>query len=122
MEYLMHFVSFVCLICSFSGNSITDAGAQKIYSIVSHSRNIKTVRCVSERHRITFPSEVISTEVFMKLSSELKCFLFVIVLFLHYLLQFMSTFLICVHDGVCFSCLLLISVCVCVSVVSLTTG
>ncbi|XDV11800.1 hypothetical protein PO909_000628 [Leuciscus waleckii] len=43
----------------FSGNSITDTGAQRIYSIVCRNSDIKTVRCVSERHRITFPSQVI---------------------------------------------------------------
>ncbi|XDV11821.1 hypothetical protein PO909_000636 [Leuciscus waleckii] len=43
----------------FSGNSISDTGAQRIYSIVCRNSDIKTVRCVSERHRITFPSQVI---------------------------------------------------------------
>ncbi|XP_067283551.1 uncharacterized protein [Pseudorasbora parva] len=33
----------------FSGNDITDAGAQKIYSIVSHNSNIKTVRLFNNR-------------------------------------------------------------------------
>ncbi|XP_067227866.1 uncharacterized protein [Chanodichthys erythropterus] len=33
----------------FSGNSITDIGAQRIYSIVSHNSNIKTVRLFNNR-------------------------------------------------------------------------
>ncbi|XP_042577087.1 uncharacterized protein LOC109062036 isoform X9 [Cyprinus carpio] len=37
-------------IIDFSGNSITDAGAQNLHMIVNHNRNIKTVRCVSECH------------------------------------------------------------------------
>ncbi len=37
---------------SFSGNSITDAGAEKIYMIVTRNSNIKTVRCVSECHNV----------------------------------------------------------------------
>ncbi|XP_059392715.1 uncharacterized protein LOC132125284 isoform X2 [Carassius carassius] len=34
----------------FSGNSITDFGARKIYKIVTHNSHIETVRCVSECH------------------------------------------------------------------------
>ncbi len=37
---------------SFSGNSITDAGAEKIHSFVTRNSNIKTVRCVSECHNV----------------------------------------------------------------------
>lgn len=33
----------------FSGNNITDFGAQKIYSVVSHNSNIKTVRLFNNR-------------------------------------------------------------------------
>ncbi|XP_059358993.1 uncharacterized protein LOC132097354 [Carassius carassius] len=36
-------------IIDFSGNSITDAGAEKIYRIVTHNSNIKTVRLFSNR-------------------------------------------------------------------------
>ncbi|XP_059415085.1 uncharacterized protein LOC132149698 isoform X3 [Carassius carassius] len=36
-------------IIDFSGNSITDAGAEKIYSIISHNSNIKTVRLFNNR-------------------------------------------------------------------------
>ncbi|XP_052418798.1 uncharacterized protein LOC127963125 isoform X3 [Carassius gibelio] len=36
-------------IIDFSGNSITDAGAERIYRIVTHNSNIKTVRLFSNR-------------------------------------------------------------------------